>query len=173
MRDRTYNFLSENITLYFKNTYKITRKLERAVFEPDYPSLNQLKTLGDHILKRWMDLWLEQKEVAEIIEVDKCTIANWEKNRNAPRIRHLPNIMGFLGYRPFDADYRTLGERIIKERQMLGLSQKQLAIQIGIDPSTIRSWEKGKHKPSGYSLQILAKFLTGGRSVQLDRAMDF
>lgn len=117
-------FLSENLTLYFKNTYKITRKLERAVFEPDYPSLNQLKTLGDHILKRRMDLWMEQKEVAEIIEVDKCTIANWEKNRNTPQIRHLSKIIDFLGYRPWDEDCRSLGERIIKERQRIGLRQK-------------------------------------------------
>jgi transcriptional regulator with XRE-family HTH domain len=94
---------------------------------------------------------MEQKQVAEIIGTDKCTIANWEKNRNAPRIRQLPKIIDFLGYQPCDEGYRTLGERIIKERQRMGLSQKQLAIQIGIDPCTIRSWEKGKHKPNSSS----------------------
>jgi DNA-binding XRE family transcriptional regulator len=61
-----------------------------------------------------MDLWMEQKQVAEIIGTDKC----------------------------------TLGERIAKERQKLGLSQKKLACKIGVDPCTIRSWEKGKHKPT-------------------------
>jgi transcriptional regulator with XRE-family HTH domain len=110
-----------------------------------------------------MDLWLEQKEVAEIIGVDKCTIANWEKNRNAPRIRHLPKIVDFLGYQPWDEGCRSLGERIIKEQQVMGLSQKQLAIQIGIDLCTIRSWEKGKHKPSKPLLKILAAFFAHGR----------
>jgi transcriptional regulator with XRE-family HTH domain len=149
-----------------KNTYHISRKIARSVFIPAYPSCNKLKTLGDHILKRRIDLWLEQKEVAEIIGVDKCTIANWEKNRNAPRIRHLPKIIDFLCYQPWDEGCRSLGERIIKERQIMGLSQKQLAIQIGIDPCTIRSWEKGKHKPNRHSLQKLGQFFTNGGSVQ-------
>jgi len=133
--------------------------VEYCFHVPAYPSCSKLKTLGDHILKRRMDLWLEQKEVAEIIGTDKCTIANWEKGRNSPRIRHLPNIIGFLGYQPWDGDYRTLGERIIKLRQRIGLSQKQLAIQIGVDPCTIRSWEKGKHKPTKKLLEKLKIFL--------------
>jgi DNA-binding transcriptional regulator YiaG len=110
-----------------------------------------------------MDLWLEQKEVAEIIGVDKCTIANWEKNRNTPRIRHLPKVINFLGYQPWDEGCRTLSERLVKQRQKLGLSQKKLAIQIGVDPCTIRSWEKGRHKPRKPSLRILAVLFVHGR----------
>jgi transcriptional regulator with XRE-family HTH domain len=118
-----------------------------------------------------MDLWLEQKEVTEIIEVNKCTIANWEKNRNTPRIRPLPKIIEFLGYQPCDKVCETLSERIIKARQKLGLSQKKLACKIGIDPCTIRSWEKSKHKPSKSLLSILEEFFAHTRLFQPKRIL--
>jgi DNA-binding XRE family transcriptional regulator len=105
---------------------------------------------------------MEQKQLAEIIGVDKCTIANWEKNRNAPRIRHLPKIIDFLGYQPWDEGYRNLSERIIKERQKLGLSRKKLAHKVGLSPDTIADWEKGKHKPNRELLRTLTAYFVHG-----------
>ena len=39
---------------------------------------------------------------------------------------------------------KNLGEKIKVYRHTLGLSQKELARQIEIDPSTIGNWEKNK-----------------------------
>ena len=63
-----------------------------------YPK--QLKTLGDHIRARRLDLGLLQKDVAEIIGVTTDTIANWEKNRHHPMRCHYMRINTFLGYSP-------------------------------------------------------------------------
>jgi transcriptional regulator with XRE-family HTH domain len=94
---------------------------------PAYPK--ELKSLGDHLRKRRLDLKLQQIDVGSRLGVTVCTLRNWEKNRNTPRIRHLPKIIDFLGYQPRDEGCQTLGERIIKERQRLGLSQKKLAVK--------------------------------------------
>ena len=79
-------------------------------------------TLGDHILKRRLDIRLEQKQVAEIIGTDKWSIANWEHNRSRPRTRYLPKIIDFLGYTPKDLfTAKTLGEKIhwVQNREMM------------------------------------------------------
>jgi len=61
-----------------------------------YP--RQLKTLGDHIRARRLDLGLHQKDVAGIIGVTTDTITNWEKGRNQPMHWHYPKINNFLGF---------------------------------------------------------------------------
>ena len=61
----------------------------------------QLKTIGDHIRARRLDLGLLQKDVAEIIGVTTDTITNWEKGRNQPMIWHYLKIKKFLGCSPF------------------------------------------------------------------------
>ena len=63
-----------------------------------YPK--ELKTIGDHIRKRRLDLHLYQKDVAKIIGVSECTIWNWEKGRSNPTSRHIQKIIDFLEYIP-------------------------------------------------------------------------
>jgi DNA-binding XRE family transcriptional regulator len=60
----------------------------------------ELRTLGDHIRKRRLDLKLFQKEVARLIGVDEVTIWNWENNKVKPTHWRLPKIIKFLGYVP-------------------------------------------------------------------------
>ena len=40
-----------------------------------------------------------------------------------------------------------MGDRIREYRRIHGLSQKKLAAQLGIDPTTLAGWERGKHQP--------------------------
>jgi len=87
-----------------------------------YPQ--QLKTLGDHLRKRRLELELFQKDVARILGVNDSTITNWELNHNFPELRYIPAIIDFLGYWPFDTQAENLGQRIIAKRTRLGLSQK-------------------------------------------------
>lgn len=43
-----------------------------------------------------------------------------------------------------------IGTRIAKRRQVLGLTQVQLADRIGVTESSVVNWETGKHYPRRY-----------------------
>jgi len=60
------------------------------------------KTIGQHIRKRRMDLRLLQRDVAGIIGVTECTVFGWEKGMREPSTKHVPRIIDFLGYSPFE-----------------------------------------------------------------------
>ena len=103
-------------------------------------------TIGDHIRTRRLDLGLFQKEVAKRVGVTTDTITNWELNRTEPEIQYLPKIIDFLGYVPFSTG-DSFPERLKAYRMLNGLSQRQLAQELGVDPTTVRDWENGKSKP--------------------------
>jgi DNA-binding transcriptional regulator YiaG len=77
--------------------YKVTL---RAKKRPSEAFPKELKTIGDHIRKRRLELNLTQKEVATILKVSECSIWNWENNRNRTRIKSLLKISEFLVYIP-------------------------------------------------------------------------
>ena len=130
---------------------------------PSYP--RELKTIGDHLRKRRLDLGLMQREVSERLDVDEMTICNWETNRNLPLIRFIPRIITLLGYDPYDENSpKDLAQRIIFTRQKLGMTQKELAYRLGIDPSTLGRWERGIGQPSKRLAQALNLFLVGSLS---------
>jgi transcriptional regulator with XRE-family HTH domain len=127
-----------------------------------YP--NEVRTLGDAIRKRRLDLGLRQRDVAKQIGCNKTSVANWEKNRNEPRIIHLAGVVAFLGYDPFarqsetcaptapngeSENGRSCGERLLSHRKARGLTQKQFARKLGVDPCTLAKWEQGKREPRG------------------------
>ena len=105
----------------------------------------ELKTLGDHIRRRRIELGLLQREVAGLLGADPGSVNAWERNCRQPVLRRLPAIAAFLGYDleapPADA---PLGLRIASKRRRLGLSQKALAALLGIDEATVRRWERGE-----------------------------
>ncbi len=105
-----------------------------------------LKTIGDHIKKRRLELGLFQMEVASILGVDECTITNWEKNRVAPRLSYIPKIIEFLGYEPEIFTRATPGEKLKRYRKLRGINQEQFARQLGIDPTTLSRMERNQGK---------------------------
>ena len=123
---------------------------------PNYPK--KLETLGEHIRKRRLDLGLLQKDVASLIGVSKATIYNWEANEASPQIHHLPKIIEFLGYNASPAS-RSISEKLLVARRLLGLTQKAMAKRLGIDPTTLERWEAGKSNPSAKSFAIVRLFL--------------
>lgn len=56
------------------------------------------------------------------------------------------------------SDY-TLGERICKARDVVGLSTAQLARRLGIKTSTLHSWESDRSEPRSNKLVLLAGIL--------------
>jgi transcriptional regulator with XRE-family HTH domain len=121
---------------------------------PEYP--RELKTLGDHLRKKRLALKLTQEEVARILHTNEGCVVYWEKNHKSPSLRFISRIVQFLGYNPYeDISSRSLGERIVIYRQIHGVSQEQLASQLGIDPGTLGRWEKGKSTPWAEKMDVL------------------
>ena len=134
-------------------TLKAPRPLPSA-----YPK--EIKTLGDHIRKRRLDLGLRQRDVAKQIGVNKDTICNWETNRTVPEVCLIPHIIDFLGYVPYDATW-SFGERLRAIRSALGMSQEQMGrrgqylTRRVFTFSTI--WHSGSSVPTQGSPQVLIR----------------
>lgn len=62
-----------------------------------YPK--DLKTLGDHIRQRRLELGLTQLELAEKLGVSEATVVNWETNRGMPNRSHRLGILRFVSAR--------------------------------------------------------------------------
>jgi len=123
-----------------------------------YPQI--LKTIGDHLRKRRLDLKLLQKEVAERIGVDETSIYYWENNRIKPSLPFIPKIIEFLGYIPFNTTSNSFGEQIVTYRRLHGLTQRKLACLLGVDPTSIGHWERGEHWPQERLLNELIQLFT-------------
>jgi len=65
---------------------------------------------------------------------------HWEKGHAAPELRFLPAILRFLGYDP-RPEPATFGGRIQAAREAQGLSARELARRLGLDPGTLAAWE--------------------------------
>jgi transcriptional regulator with XRE-family HTH domain len=79
--------------------------------------------------------------VAEAIGCHLSSLLNWEKGRAVPELRFLPAILRFLGYDPRPAA-DTFGGRIRAAREGAGLSERELARRLGLDPGTVAAWER-------------------------------
>ncbi len=132
------------------------RLKSRKPLSPLYPK--KLKTWGERLRKRRLDLGLLQKEVAKIIGVTTDSVCYWENNRAEPEIRYLPKIIAFLGYAP-EMEAQTPGEQIVAARKLRGMSQKELARELGVDPGTLGRWERDERRPGKKSEEILLKWL--------------
>jgi len=122
-----------------------------------YPK--QLNSLGNHIRARRMDLGLLQSQVAGQIGVCAATVTNWEGNASQPPIQYIPAIIRFLDYDPFASPTALFPERLATARRAHGMTQKQLASTLGVDPTTIRDWERGQHEPSRKKRELVDAFL--------------
>jgi len=101
-----------------------------------------------------MDLGLLQWEVAERIGCSTDTLLFWEKGRSEPEIRFWPRIIEFLGYNPSPSP-KTVSERLRTVRRATGWSQNRLADELGVDASSVATWEFGRRRPSQRSMRAL------------------
>jgi transcriptional regulator with XRE-family HTH domain len=119
------------------------------------------QTVGDHIRKRRLALKMLQKDVAEQLGVDKTSVFNWEANTSAPEIRYMPAIIRFLGYNPLP-EGDGWGERLVRHRTSLGMTQKEAASRLAVDQGTLAKWEQGKREPAGTFLGRVKRFVQDG-----------
>jgi len=130
--------------------------LPRPIIPPKgYPV--HLKTLGDHIRKRRLELGLSQQEVATIIGVSESTVWNWE-HRTDPELRYITKIIAFLGYIPFDCPKDPV-DRLRYFKLVNGLTYEQLGRLMGRDPEQLTDWLSGRVKPCNKNYQYIAEFL--------------
>lgn len=99
---------------------------------------------------------LTQGQAAAQIGVNQSSIAMWETGRNAPRMHRFRKIAEV--YRcsieelaeivaKAESDSKTRGW-LIDIRRDRDLLQKEVAGEVGIDPSTYCDIEKGKYRPN-------------------------
>jgi len=124
----------------------LTLKGRKPVSREEYPDF--LRTWGDHIKARRLDLKLTKRQLSSKFHVDDTTIYLWEHNRVQPSVTQIPKIIEFLGRDPFEKRPEYLGEKIREYRRIQGLSQKKFAELLGVDQTTLAGWEKGKHYPT-------------------------
>ena len=68
-------------------------------------------------------------------------MVNWEKGHSQPALCHMAGIVEFLGFAPL-TDGDDLAGKLLHHRKSRGMSQKQFAAHIGIDPGTLSRWER-------------------------------
>lgn len=115
------------------------------------------ETLGARLRQARMDRGLRQKEVAEELGVHPDTVKNWENGRSEPTLKAVPKVLEFLG--DFTLESPVIDENFTGwftlERRKAGLSQQEVAERLGVTEKTVRSWERGEHRPSPEHLERL------------------
>ena len=109
-------------------------------------------TIGEKIRNRRLELGLLQKDIADMIGICEDTVTYWENDRAEPLTKHYPKLIKFLGYIPFEIDTNTTAGKMKMYRFLNGLSQEDLAKELGINESTVFHYENGKHLPQPQTL---------------------
>jgi transcriptional regulator with XRE-family HTH domain len=135
----------------------LTLQARKPVHREKYPDF--LRTWGDYIKVRRLDLKLTKRQLSLNLNVSDITIYLWEKNRVRPSLAQIPKIIEFLEYDPFGKETTNLGDKIREYRRVHGLSQKRLAGLMGIDQTTLAGWERGKHQIAIKFPNKLASFI--------------
>ena len=123
----------------------------------------KLETVGDHIRRRRILLKLLQKQVGQQFGVDASTIHNWETNIAKPGTKYMPAIVRFLGYNPAPPP-KGWANRLVQGRTALGLTQKESAHRMGVDPCTLARWERGEREPTGAYAARALRFVTAAEA---------
>jgi transcriptional regulator with XRE-family HTH domain len=108
-----------------------------------------VRTLGDRLKRRRLDLGLQRNEVAFRLKVDPTTVRNWEEGRTLPAVRHYPAIGAFLGTNRLP-EPTTPAEALRYARVERGLSLRAMARELGVDPDTLSRWEAGLGCPDRF-----------------------
>ena len=116
------------------------------------------KTISEMIRKRRLDLGLRQIDVAKMIRCDEMSIVNWERGHTIRVSLTLAGVTRSLDYNPFSSG-DTVAQQLVNHRKAHGITQKEFARQIGVDPSALARWERDKREPKGRFHQIVEAIL--------------
>ena len=97
---------------------------------------------------------LTQAQLAQRVGVaDGTRVAAWEHGRSTPHPATWAAICSLLGIAPEEAGVVTL--RSLRLRR--GLTQDEVAAEVGVAASTVARWESGTHRPWAKHAQRLAE----------------
>lgn len=105
------------------------------------------QTLGEHLMKRRMDLEIPKIEVARRLGVTEEAIYAWETGMHYPYINYFARIIKFLGYSLWHFDTAALSGQIQDYRHKHGLTAEQFGKLVGVLCTAVRAWELNKFKP--------------------------
>ncbi|MFN2375242.1 MAG: helix-turn-helix domain-containing protein [Candidatus Binatia bacterium] len=131
-----------------------------------YPK--ELRTIGDRLKQRRLDLGVRQQDVAAKLGVSSSTVRDWELGHKTPKLQHRPTLHAFLDEEPPREIATTFPEGLRAARRAMGLSRRRLAglVRFGC-PDTIADWEHGIRMPMPRHLERLKLFFeTAGRSLE-------
>jgi DNA-binding XRE family transcriptional regulator len=117
----------------------------------------QPKTIGEHVRKHRMDLGMLQREVADKIGVSEASVYNWERGTE-PELVHIPKIIEFLGYVPFERPDDLLGQ-LRYYKLVNGMSYERLGVAMGRDPEQLVDWMSNGVKPCKRNRASIETFL--------------
>jgi ribosome-binding protein aMBF1 (putative translation factor) len=120
-----------------------------------YPT--ELRTVGDHICKKRIDLGLSRSDLAKTLGTTQTRVWVWENYETLPKTTVYPKVIEFLGYDPLFDDSGTLKANIENYRRKHGLSNMKLAKQIGISYALLLRLVNDR-KVGEKSVQIIQKF---------------
>lgn len=133
---------------------------------PPPPSYqDELGSIEDHLRGKRIDEGDYQKEVAQELGVHPDTIKNWELGHTDPALRHIPRIIDYLGYVPFETE-ETWGQKITAYRKITGTPRSELADRLGVDESTVFTWEADRSPPKEPDLRDGGDDLLNPRSMR-------
>ena len=113
---------------------------------------------------------MKQTEVAELFNVTKFTVGNWENGHSEPKFCQTPILIKFLGYDPVKLNPNSIAELLFAKRSELGWSQKIAARNLDVDPCTWSSWECGGTIMTHKHRRLIALFL-GMADEEVNEAM--
>ncbi len=61
--------------------------------------------------------------------------------------------------RAYPTEFRSIGDHVRKRRLDLGLLQREVALQIGVDKTTVFNWEAGTAAPNIRAIPGVVRFL--------------
>lgn len=119
---------------------------------------------------------MTQKEFAIKLGVSQAAVTNWTKGNNSPDIDVIAQICDILGITINEliksdsvekdtnmvddsSDKIAFGDRLREARLQKGLTQEQLAQQIGVAKSTLTGYEKGNREPDVFKIKKILEAL--------------
>ena len=104
------------------------------------------KTLGDHVLAKYLRSGLSHGEAAEQLGISRHVLWGWTSNRKTVSLKMIPRVIEWLGYDPLP-ETTSFGTRLRQQRIAAGLSQVELGKLLGIRANSIGEIKRG-HPPS-------------------------
>lgn len=124
--------------------------------------------IGEKIRALRITKGLSQSQFAKELMTTSATISRWEGGQDIPSQRMLARLEEWARVvldssveQPSrkQSDFSSqFGRELTKLRKAAKLSQKSLAVEIGVDDTTISAWETGKSQPRKERIEALCRY---------------